>query len=142
MFQIVDGMEYNFTYNILHVHFTAHIYVLLMGHEWRAICIFIVKYENDRKNCNSCKTLGLQRLRSRRDPFMTLKFVQSPWVMSIVLEMFHTVFECILNGKMESRCNACIEKFLYKCFGLENQFPTKVFRYLCHNEILFLCALS
>ena len=57
MFQIVDGMEYHFTYNILHVHFTAHIYVLLMGHEKGAICIFILEYENDWKNCNGCKLL-------------------------------------------------------------------------------------
>ena len=30
---------------------------------------------------------------------------------------------------MESRCNACIEKFIYKELGLEKHFPTKVFPY-------------
>ena len=72
---------------------------------------------------------------------MTLKFVQNPWVMSIVLETLHTAFECILNGKMESRCNACIERFLYKELGLEKHFPTKVFPYMCHNKIPFFYAL-
>ena len=61
--------------------------------------------------------------------------------MSIVLETLHTAFECILNGKMESRCNACIERLLYKELGLEKHFPTKVFPYMCHNKIPFLYAL-